>query len=165
MKFLILFSFFTALTSPAQGAEPMSKGDFAMVNRASALDQRIERAKKWRELVSTPAPPARDEYAAAYWMSLEDNKPLAVFVGQPSRPIAGFRCVSVETHPYAAGPCVVIGVPDGAGKMSRNDLPGSPTDDVIRACLTPVPPNPPTWSSPSPQQRFFFLPAGCLTGG
>ncbi len=61
-------------------------------------------------------------YAAAYRVSLRDGKPLVVFVGQVERPVAGCRTCAVPAFPDAKAPCVVVGLPDGAGTMDRIDV-------------------------------------------
>jgi len=74
-------------------------------------------------------------YADAYRISLRDGKPLVVFVGQPSREVAGCRTCEVPAFPSARVPSVVIGVPDGVGAMDRVDIGGHADIAVLRTTI------------------------------
>ena len=81
------------------------------------------------------APPS---YAEQHAKALKENKPLVVFVGQPTKPLAGCVCVACETFPDASGEAVVIGLPDGA-HLRRLDLTGKPSEASIRIAITATP--------------------------
>jgi hypothetical protein len=84
------------------------------------------------------APPAPPTYAEGYARAVKAGKPLVVFVGQPAREVTGCVCVGLDTFPGAGPEAVVVGVPGPHG-LRRHDLPGRPTDAMIRAVASTSP--------------------------
>jgi hypothetical protein len=84
------------------------------------------------------APSGPPTYAEGYARAVREGKPLVVFVGQPVREVTGCVCVGLDTFPGAGPETVVVGIPGPHG-LRRHDLPGRPTDAVIRAVAGSMP--------------------------
>lgn len=77
-------------------------------------------------------------YSEAAEKALKEGKPLIVWVGIKDTALEEqlFNCIHYHTDTFpGASKGVVVGVPDGSGKLRRVDLPGTPTLTRIRAVL------------------------------
>jgi len=87
-----------------------------------------------------PAPPApkADPYADARAEAVSAGKPLIVFVGQESRPVAG--CVVVSLPHYLHNPTrrVIIRRMKGGEMVKMKTLKGSPSAKAIRKVAIPA---------------------------
>ncbi len=79
-------------------------------------------------VVLVQAPPVQDCYEQMAKTCAAEKKPLVVFVGVPSRKIAGLD-VCVGAFPEKG---IVIGIPAN-GWLDRYDLPADTSDEAIRA--------------------------------
>ena len=86
-------------------------------------------------LVLTEPVPAEYRYRTLYQRAIREQKPLLVWVGQPSRDLPGCLTSRVKTFPGILPPAVVVGIPSQPGILQRIDLPGFPSDAEILARL------------------------------
>jgi hypothetical protein len=100
----------------------------ASVLMSAPVEPEVLRARAALALAFAPVKPS---YAASYRRSVEEAKPLVVFVGQPAAAVPGCIAVAVEAFPDAVVPAVIVGIPTKAG-LKRIDLPGTPTVEAIR---------------------------------
>jgi hypothetical protein len=93
------------------------------------------RARAVLALVFSEPVPMTDRYEIQYQRAIREQKPLLVWIGQPSRNLPGCLSCSQLNFPGVTGPAVVVGIPSSAGNLQRIDLPGIPSDERIDAVL------------------------------
>lgn len=99
---------------------------------AVPVDAPTLRARAALALAFADAKPAKYEEQLA--KAIREGKPLVVWVGQPVRHVGGCVCYGCDSFPDAGKEAVVIGVQVG-NRLVRVDLPGRPTDAMIREMI------------------------------
>ena len=93
-----------------------------------------------RVVARQPAAPRGETYYELYHRAVAEGRPLLYWLGQPKRTLDGCLSHAASAFPGVTGPAVVIGVPRGGQLWKIAMLPGTPTDEQIRAVLAPPPP-------------------------
>lgn len=114
---------------PSIAGEPVSTSVQAEMAETHRLRAKAALALAFAQPTCTPS-----TYAKHYAQALKENRPLVVFVGQPTRLVKNTVCLACDSFAELPSPGVVIGLP-AEGTLRRVDLPGRPSEEQIREAI------------------------------